>query len=671
MCRVTVAGLILFMGVLAAPPAPGQTPKPRTDASGDPLPPGALLRLGTVRWRAETAWGGASALGPDGKTVYVANDRGNIRVVDLDSGLTQRTLRGHEGDIRALAISRDGKLLASAGYKETFLWDVESGKRLRPFKATAVAVLAFTPNGKKLITGGEDHERSVRVLDVATGKEELRMLWHQRRVGFVGCGPDNKTLVTASWDNDIRVTDLTTGDALHTIRDKDAHDPVVALSPDGKTIAVAHMRYQQKQPHWFHTLRLIDVATGKPRQLVERGKESISFLVFTPDGRSLLAWGEKLAEVYDVATGKPVRQLPGVHGRYFTPDGRHVVSAGSVIRVWDFESGKELHPPEGPVSQVDSLSFSPDGATIASSSFDDRNVIHLWDAATGKLKGTLRGHDGYIRGVEFAPNGRLISGAGDSTLRVWDVAAGKEVFQFKLHEPRAGEKPLQVVTMRVATDGRTLAAAAVGFEGGPGKETVRLFAWNLANGKTLAASEHAGYFSDWPGFTTDSLAFVAREGKDLVLKDLVTGKERLKFQPAPQPTGEGVLNPNILEHPFSFSPDGRVMVAAGSRQRNEGTRYWRDWYALVLFDVATGSEMRRIPVDGWRRHAAFSPDGKRLAGADGPGVRIWETATGKRLWESPELDTRVTALAFSPDGRRLATGLGNTTVLIWDVGSVK
>jgi WD40 repeat protein len=129
-----------------------------------------------------------------------------------------------------------------------------------------------------------------------------------------------------------------------------------------------------------------------------------------------------------------------------------------------------------------------DGKTLASSSFEDRNVIHLWDAATGKLKGSLRGHESYLRAVQFAADGRLVSGGGDSTLRVWDIAAGKEVYQFKLHEPRAGEKPLQVATMGVSRDGRILAASAIGFEG-PGGETVHVFAWNLANGKLLALRE--------------------------------------------------------------------------------------------------------------------------------------------------------------------------------------
>jgi WD40 repeat protein len=76
-------------------------------------------------------------------------------------------------------------------------------------------------------------------------------------------------------------------------------------------------------------------------------------------------------------------------------------------------------------------------------------------------------------------------------------------------------------------------------------------------------------------------------------------------------------------------------------------------------------------VDTWLARTVFSPDSKRLAAAIGSDVGIWDTATGNRLWQSPQLDTRVNALAFSPDGCRLATALGNTTILLWNVGSNK
>ncbi|MCI0356940.1 MAG: hypothetical protein L0211_00450 [Planctomycetaceae bacterium] len=668
MRRRIIPIIAAWLSILPPTPAFGQTASSK-DAYGDPLPPGAIVRLGSVRWRTGPAY--STALGPDGKRLFVGGGGGAIRVFDIESGLLVRSYDGPEYEVRAIALSPDGKTLAGASYQGSFLFDVDSGKKLRQFKTGAVAVMAFSPDGTKLITGGEDHERSVRVIDVATGKEQLRFLWHQRRVSFVACSRDNKTLVTASgYDNDVRIADLNTGDLIHTFREKNAYDTVVALTADAKTLAVAERRYQNRKPQWSNTVRLIDVASGKQQMLVEQGEGLISTLLFSPDGKTLIAWGDKHCQEFDVASGRLTRDLPGCHARYFSPDSRALIGVGPVIRVWDFASGKELHPQDGPVSAANSIAISPDGVTLAMSSYEERENIHLWDSTTGKQKGLLKGHTSYVRGVQFAPDGRLISGGGDSTLRVWDVKDGAEVFQFKLHEPRAGEKPLQVTNFAVSRDGATLTTSAIGFEERFGKgEKMHLFAWNLKNGKLLAMSERDGHFFDWPGFSADGKAVVQRDGKDLVCADLITGKTRFKLEPTPQPGGEGVLNPNIIEAPFSASPDGRLLAARGNRQRNEGPRYWRDHYAIVVFDATTGKELHRIAVDDWLTGVVFSPDGRRIAGIDGRLARIWDAATGKRLWESAPLDFRTRVLAFSPDGARLATALDNATTLIWDVAS--
>src|SRR5262249_15308644 len=254
-----------------------------------------------------------------------------------------------------------------------------------------------------------DHERSVRVFDVASGKEELRMLWHRRRVTLVACAPDNKTLVSAGWGSDVNVVDLTTGERVHTVQNKDNFDPIVALSPDRKTIALADSRFDGRPRRWIPGLRLINVATGKQRPITDdsgdKPAERTIGLLFSPDNKSLVVSDEKEFRVWDIETGKPTRAFPGgSHRAQFTPDGRRLVAVAPIIRVWDFQTGKELHPPEGPISALDSLTFSPDGRTLAGCSFAARGIIHLWDARRGELKGSLRGHDGYIRAVQFAPD---------------------------------------------------------------------------------------------------------------------------------------------------------------------------------------------------------------------------------------------------------------------------
>src|SRR5262245_14903099 len=153
----------------------GESP-PRKDDFGDPLPAGAQVRIGTIRWRTDALYQLSSALGKDGRSLFVGSGE-VICVFDLDTGLVRRTIKGPKGGFNCLALSPDGKTLAAAGYEGAALYDVGSGNRLRPLKVKAVAVLAFSPDGKRILTGGQDHERSVRLFDVAGGKEQLRLLW--------------------------------------------------------------------------------------------------------------------------------------------------------------------------------------------------------------------------------------------------------------------------------------------------------------------------------------------------------------------------------------------------------------------------------------------------------------------------------------------------------------
>jgi WD40 repeat protein len=667
-----IAGLLsLSLFACLGESVAGQSAPSRTDLFGDALPDGALARLGTVRWRTGSSFGPfGSALGNDGRSLFVSGGEA-LRIFNVDTGELMRTIRGHEGGINCLALSPDGKMLASAGSTRAFLWDVASGKQLRPLKVSGVSTLAFSPDGTKLITGGQDHEHSVRIFDCQTGKEQLRLLWHSRQVDYIACTPDGNKLVTASSsEGKVLVTDMTTGEVVRTFQSPNVYETTVALSPDGKMLAVADTRYAGGHPRTV--LRLFDLTTGRESRALPGVQQRTVALIFSPDGKTLVSSGEKDVHVWDVATGAEKRHFPGGGSHlHFSPDGKRLISTAAVIRVWDVDSGKEFHPPEGFQGYVSSLCFAPDGKTVAACSWDwDRGVIVLWDARTGQLLRTLRGHESYIRSLQFAQDGRLISGGGDSTLRVWDAGAGKELFQFKMHEPRAGEKPLQVLSMGVSRDGLTLATAAVGFEGAR-EEIISLFFWNLANRKLLAHRERKGSSFPFPGFSPDGKSALLHDGKDLVLSDLLTGKELLKLQPVPTEGGPGVLNAEILEEPIAFSPDGRFVAVGSSRQRRDGNRFWRDNYAFRLFDARTGKELHRIPLAEWRRAVAFSPDGNRAAALDGRTLRIWDPTNGKELWHSPNLDSDVMALAFSPDGGRLASGLDNCTILIWDVHSTK
>src|SRR5262249_55121131 len=154
-----------------APPAsqrPAEKDAKRVDALGDPLPPGALLRLGSTRLRGESA--SAVAFSPDGNWLASGGRDRHIRLWEPKTGKEGRTLLGPQRGVWAVAFSADGKLLAGAGLdKVVYLWDPATGKekgRLKGFAAD-VHALAFSPKEDLLITGDVE---SVKLWQVRGGK---------------------------------------------------------------------------------------------------------------------------------------------------------------------------------------------------------------------------------------------------------------------------------------------------------------------------------------------------------------------------------------------------------------------------------------------------------------------------------------------------------------------
>jgi WD40 repeat protein len=545
------------------------------------------------------------ALSPDGKQLASADKGGEIRIWDVATGQELTSFSAGHHSVLSLAFAPDGQTLASGGADQNIhLWDIATAKQLRAFNGHQkdVRTVVFTADGRKLVSGGEDH--TVRLWDVATGKE-IRQFGERQQAKGAGTAlsPDGK--VIASADGGVYRWDFATGqqigDRLGGITRTDVGGQFLAFSPDGTKLAV------QGWDGWIYLWDL-----EKDREIYKRsGPFGIyNNLAFSPDGKLLAAGGDNAIRLWETATGQEVYGSRGAQGMIgwigFARGGKSLVAGGwdDRPRVWDLTPDKGLLASSGrrgdaltPAPLGHSFALSPDGGTLAVAKWEKVRFVNV---ATGEVEsGSPKDPPGCSSCLAFTPNSQqlfLVDRVG-RTVVLWSRLAGREVRRFVGHGA-----PIRATA--VSADGRYLATASE---------------------------------------TTQGIRGAPQKDDSVRLWDVATGREQWRI-----PTSAWTL---------AFSSDGSLLAGGG-----------RD-YAIHLWDSATGKELRQF--NGPRSYlyrVAFSPDDKTLASADRDGtVRLWEVLTGQERSRFLGHRGEVYALAFSSDGRRLASGGNDTSVLLWDI----
>src|SRR5262245_39466800 len=244
---MTRSSLCLLMFSLFAPARAGEK---RVDQQGDPLPPGAVARMGTVRWRVGGYVYGL-AFSPDDKTLASGSIDDVVRLWGSDTGKEIRRLGGHDPWVTSVAWSPDGKTLASAGADEVIrLREAATGKLVRTFVGHqgVVSCLAFAPDGKTLASGSgviSGGDATMRLWEVGSGKE-LFQGRHKGQVRSVAFTPDSKGVASAGEDGLVRLWEVATGKPLRQFGKGGRANGLtrVAVSADGRLLAAGGDRFE-------------------------------------------------------------------------------------------------------------------------------------------------------------------------------------------------------------------------------------------------------------------------------------------------------------------------------------------------------------------------------------------------------------------------------------------
>jgi WD40 repeat protein len=373
-------------------------------------------------------WVNSVVYSPDGKRLASAWDDGTVRVWDAQTGQVIRTIRGHTGKVTSVAFSPDGQRLASSSADKTIkVWDAQRNPEALTLNLNG-EFFAFSPDFGRLASAASDN--TVKVWDARTGQQTLTLKGHTAPVWSLAFSPDGKRLASGGGGHrlpggtlgnstrdraELKVWDAQTGQELLSLPVSLGFVWGVAFSPDGKRLASATANPPQMSSP---AVQVWDVQTG--RELLALKVFGMS-VAFSPDGKRLASGGRGDVKVLDAQTGQELLTLKDGGGSVaFSPDGKRLASGS---KVWDAQTGQELLTLKGYTGRVNVV-FSPDSKRLASAG---GGGVWVWDAQTGQELLALKGVGGSAASsgggsVAFSLDGhRLASGGTDGTVKIWDA----------------------------------------------------------------------------------------------------------------------------------------------------------------------------------------------------------------------------------------------------------
>ncbi len=379
---------------------------------------------------------------------------GELAVWGTDKGDTRKKIDAHLGVVYAVAFSRDGRRLVTGGEDRLVkVWRADTLAEERSLYGFTSPILAATvsPDGARVAAAGGSSRTlnpggELRMWDLLPPRPALEVK-SQTYYNTAAFSPDGRLIGGCGGEGVVRLWDAATGAEVRALTGLKPNVYDLAFSRDGLRVVAAGQSGQ---------VAVWETAAGRLVHTVG-GKEYLIRSAVSPDGRTVAtgAIGETV-RLFDAETGQQTGtlNLPGpASGRRtgrsavtlaFSPDGRRlaVAQAGgqesSVVSVWDTASWRRLALLDGPSNIVNTLAFSPDGRRLAAAVGRDMATLPgellVWDTAAWQELAVLRGHALGVLGVAYSPDGtRLVTTSADNTIKVWDAATHQELLTLTGH----------------------------------------------------------------------------------------------------------------------------------------------------------------------------------------------------------------------------------------------
>jgi WD40 repeat protein len=613
-------------------------------------------------------------------------------------GILTGIFKNHQSEVLCLAGNERRQLLVSGSLDHTIkVWDIETGEEINSIRTgqSTVGAVAVTPDGRRIASASAnrqfgDRDFTVKIWDVDTG-EQIRVLdGHAESVRCLTFTADGRSLLSGSDDKTIRIWDTESGEVRRILHGHEDEVKCLAVSPDTRRVISGS----------FLMIHVWDFETGAPIRTIEAHNSTVHGLAVTPDGKRFLS------------------VCGDVFLKHITRDGRRIVhhSMDYCMKAWDLESGSELRMLTGHSSSVKGLAIFPDGSKAVTASFD--GTVRIWDLDTYESLMKVEAHESGVARVALADAGHAFTIAGycnasipeeegrprkralDYRIKMWD---------FNMPQP-VKDHPFHFGSIFSAAMASSAGRAITGSYDG------RVKVWDSASGRLQQTIEDGSGMVLSVAVTPDARKLVtSSDAFDVTVWDIQKAArkpnvlDRIRHRLTKKVKGAKSLKVKGQATAVAISPDGRTVAFADSMgslhlwrvgrraYRIAPTEHTSLWFAFsddgtTLFAIdferkaflevvcASGEVRRRTPLDteiriksqyAERRRAAFSA-GARRAVAIGQATQepvfvLLDLQAGKEIWKlAPPNGDQPYSVAIAGDGRRavLSTLKSNTIYLL-------
>ncbi len=603
----------------------------------------------------------SAALSPDGKLLAISGQETRKRTNEAE--IKQMVKESEFNKSLSSSFGKDfteslARNLIKVDVPTLVVYETDTGKVLTKIDVGSMItnIVAISPDGTILAGGCND--KNIRLWEIATGKLLHTLTGLEAEPVSLSFSADGKRLAARScgyFDVVAKVWDLTTNQPVRTIKTGDSSARLkysynTSLSPNGRVLAA------RNDGGDVGVVDLFDMVTGKPIRTID----GANAFALSPDSTMVATADDKgRVKIYDVATGQLKKSLTGhsdlastdVSWIRFAADDKLVTGNSNLVtKIWDLSTGKELTTLSAPFSRIKDVAFDSTGNTLAVD--NDRGEIRLINPSTGSEKAVIRTPE-EVRGIALTPDGKTMAARGNSVIRLYDIATGKNISTLSY------------------SDG------------------LYLFEFNRDGSKAFAAGYKSKVAQVWDT-KTGSKVFTLGNPAAANVKDIPNSPCHLM---------------NIIS--ISFSPDNKfiattsadqtvriwtadtgkfVRAFTGHKEQVNSARYSPDgkWIAsadakgcLKIWDPNSGSVLKTLQSpDNEICDLLITPDGKNIITStmfitdNKPNfVRVWDKDSGE-VTQSFELKLDpANKLALSPDGKTLSADSIDGVIRLWNLSN--